>query len=186
MGSARNDAPSDELMWLQGLIEVERNNLQGANAALSQIRKMLDASSITAMNYKPAYKYWLHLLARTRAAENRDQEAAQAMSDLKWIKNKLGYWSTPHDRAFFMDAVGGIYESIDSSEEAEAAYRDALQYNPHFGPARLHLARLLQNTGRRPDARQELDVFLAEWNEADREAPEIVTANLMLQELEGN
>jgi tetratricopeptide (TPR) repeat protein len=186
MGSARNDAPSDELAWVRGLIELERRNPAGANAALAQLRKMLDASSISAMNYKPVYKYWLHLLARIRASENRHAEAAQAMSDLKWVKDKLGYWSTPHDRAFLMDAIGSIYETIDSTADAEGAYRDALQYNPHYGLAHFHLARLLYESGRRPDARRELDVFLSEWKDADNDAPEVVAAQGLLQALSGN
>jgi hypothetical protein len=108
------------------------------------------------------------------------------MSDLKWVKDKLGYWSTPHDRAFLMDAIGSIYETIDSTADAEGAYRDALQYNPHYGLAHFHLARLLYESGRRPDARRELDVFLSEWKDADNDAPEVVAAQGLLQALSGN
>ncbi len=149
--------------------------------ALAQMRKMLDANSITAMNFKPSYKYWLHLLAEIRAAEGRTAEAAQAVNDLKWVRDKLGYWSTPHDRAFFMDEIGAVCERIKAPAEAEQAYRDALAYNPHFGLARFHLARFLAASGRLPEAERELKAFQEEWRGADRDAPEIVAAATLLE-----
>jgi len=39
------NAPNDELVWLKGLIELQRKNLPAANTALAQLRKMLDAGS---------------------------------------------------------------------------------------------------------------------------------------------
>ena len=72
--SPKNE-PGDELTWLNGLIELERKNLGGASQALEQLRTALDAGSVTATNYKPVYKYWLHLLACVRAAEGRRDEA---------------------------------------------------------------------------------------------------------------
>ena len=171
-----SDAPHDELVWLKGLIELERRDLPAANAALAQLRKMLDASSITAMNYKPAYKHWLHLLASIRAAEGKRDEALLAIKDLEWVKDKLGYWSTPYDHAFFMDCIGLIFERLDSPQDAERSYRDALAYNPRYAPAHLHLARLMLGTGRKAEARSELDQFEVLWATADPTAPEIAAA----------
>ncbi len=180
MGSARNDAPSDELVWMKGLIDLDRKDLPAARAALAQMKQMLDASSITAMNFKPSYKYWLHLRAEIQAAEGNVAEAAQAVADLKWVRDKLGYWSTPHDRAFFMDEIGAVCEQTKALREAEQSYRDALAYNPHFGLAHYHLARFLAANGRRPEAERELRMFFEEWRGADKDAPEIVAAGTLL------
>jgi serine/threonine protein kinase/Tfp pilus assembly protein PilF len=183
VGSVQYDAPYDELIWISGMIELDRANAQAAHRALAQLRSILDSNQITAMNYKPAYKYYLHLQARLLAQEGRIQEAKAAINDLKWIKIKLGYWSTPYDRAFFMDAIGQVLEDIKQKPEAEQSYREALAYNPHYALARFHLARLLKARGSLAEARRELDSFLADWRTADSDAVELIKAGQTLDQL---
>ena len=134
------------------------------------------------MNYKPAYKYWLHLLARIQAQEGKYQDAAATINDLKLIKSKLGYWSTPYDRAFFFDAIGQIYEKIKQPLDAEQACREALSYNPHYAFARYHLARLLRSRGAVADARREFESFLTDWQNADSDNPELAEARREVSE----
>jgi tetratricopeptide (TPR) repeat protein len=183
VGSLQYDAPQDELIWMTGMIELDRGKLPAARRALVRLRSILDANSISAMNYKPAYKFWLHLLARILAREGKNQEAAAALNDLIWIKDKLGYWSTPYDRTFFLDAVGRIYEEMKRPQEAEKAYREALSFNPHYAFARLRLARLLKARGAAAEARRELETFLSEWRDADPDTKEFVEARQLLKSL---
>ena len=89
-GSVQYDAPHDELIWLKGLIEIERQNMPAARQALGQLRAILHSGSINAMNYKPAYKYYLHLLAKISAEDGKIHEATIAINDLKWIKVETG------------------------------------------------------------------------------------------------
>ncbi len=170
MQNGKSDAPNDELIWLQGMIELARGNLQGATGALSGLRRMLDANSITATNYKPAYKYWLHLLAWLQALNGNEAASVAAVNDLVWVKDKLGYWSTPYDRAFFMDSVGRLFERLGRPQQAEAAYRDALSYNSGFAFARFHLAGLLKKAGRTAEAETEEKAFRTAWARADADA----------------
>jgi len=174
VGSVQYDSPHDELIWIRGLIELERKNLPAARRALGQLRNILHSGEINTMNYKPAYKYHLHLLAKIAAEEGKKQEAAAALGDLKWIKSKLGYWSTPYDQAFFFDAMGQVYEKIRQMPDAEQAYTSALSYNPHYGLARFHLAKLLKNKGETVAARREMETFLAAWQKADPDSAEII------------
>jgi serine/threonine protein kinase/tetratricopeptide (TPR) repeat protein len=176
LGPVQYDAPHDELIWMTGMIELRRHDLPAARRALGQLRGILDSNLITAMNYKPAYKYYLHLLAWISAEEGRIQEAAAAINDLKYIKFKLGYWSTPYDRAFFFDAIGQIYEEMKQPADAEQAYRDGLAYNPHYALSQLHLARLLKAKGSFADARSELEAFWTEWQRADPDTVETIEA----------
>jgi serine/threonine protein kinase/tetratricopeptide (TPR) repeat protein len=179
--SVQYDAPHDELTWLKGLIEVDRQNMPAARQALAQLRTILHSGSINAMNYKPAYKYYLHLLAKIAAEDGKIHEATIAINDLKWIKAKLGYWSTPYDQAFFLDAIGQICEKIGRLPEAEQAYRDALTYNPHYGLARFHFAKLLKDKGSLQDAQREVEAFLTDWNQADPDLLEVVEARNILK-----
>ncbi len=180
VGRVQYDAPHDELLWLNGVIELDRQNLSAARRALAQLRNILDSNSISAMNYKPAYKYWLHLRLNILTQEGKLQDAAAAINDLEWIKTKLGYWSTPFDRAFFTDAIGQAYQKMEQLGEAEQAYRDALSYNPNYGLARFHLAMLLRNSGSHSDAKREMQAFLTGWHNADPELPEIQEARRFL------
>jgi serine/threonine protein kinase/tetratricopeptide (TPR) repeat protein len=184
LGSVQYDAPHDELVWILGMIELERHNLPAAHRALKQLRSILDTNSITAMNFKPAYKYWLHLHAWILAEEGRTQEAAASINDLKWIKSKLGYWSTPYDLAFFFDAIGRICETMKKPADAEQSYRDGLAYNPHYALCRFHLARLLFGRGALMDARREMETFWKDWQGADPDVPEVIEARQITAKLQ--
>ena len=178
-----SDAPHDELVWLRGLIELGRKNRTGANAALAQLREMLDANSINDRNYKPAYKHYLHLLACIMTDEGKKDQAVAAIKDLEYVKEKLGYWSTLYDYAFMMDSVGQLYEMLNSPQDAEQSYRDALGYNAKYALAHFHLGRLLLESGRNLEARDELGQFRGQWATADTNAPEIMAAAQMLKAL---
>jgi len=182
-GAAQYDSPHDELIWMNGLIQVDLHNLPAARNALGQLRNLLDSNLISATNYKPAYKYYQHLLALILVDEGKNQEAETAINDLKWIKSKLGYWSTPYDRAFFFDAIGQIYEKMRLLPDADQAYRDALSYNPHYALAHFHLGRLLKTRAAQPEARTELEDFLAEWRDADPSALEVIEARRFIGQL---
>jgi len=183
-GSVQYDAPHDELIWKSGLIQLKRKNVPAARTALNQLHNILQSNLISAMNYKPAYKYYLHLLAALSADEGKLQDAAAAINDLKWIKSKLGYWSTPYDQAFFFDAIGQIYERMKQPREAEQAYRDALAYNQHYALASFHLAKLLKSAGSPSDSRTEMNKFLAEWQDADPDAAEVIEAKEIVAQLD--
>jgi serine/threonine protein kinase/tetratricopeptide (TPR) repeat protein len=183
VGSVQYDSPHDELIWIKGLLSLEKHDLPAARHALRQLRSIVDSNEITAMNFKPVYKYSLHLLATILAQEGRVQEAAAAINDLKWIKVKLGYWSTPYERAFFFDSIGRIYEHMNQPANAELTYREALSYNPHYALARFHLARLLKSQGSLTAARGEMETFLDEWQGADSDAAEYIEARQFLSRL---
>jgi eukaryotic-like serine/threonine-protein kinase len=183
LGSVQYDAPHDELIWIIGMSELQRHNLPGARRALGQLRGILDSNLIGTMNYKPAYKYYLHIQAWLLAEEGRLSEAAAVINDLKWIKDKLGYWSTPYDCAFFFDAIGQIYEKMKQPADAQRAYQDSLAYNPHYMLSRTHLARLLKSQGSQDAARQEMKIFLKDWQGADSDSPESIEAKKILSGL---
>jgi serine/threonine protein kinase/tetratricopeptide (TPR) repeat protein len=183
-GSVQYDAPHDELIWERGIIQLKLQNMPAARSALNQLRNILHSNLITAMNYKPAYKYYLHLLAAISAEEGKTQEAAAAIDDLKYIESKLGYWSTPYNKAFFFDAIGQILEKMKQLPDAEKAYHQALSYNPHYGLARFHLAKLLKNNNSLDAARQEMQAFLTDWQKADPDCIEMIEARQIVAQLQ--
>ena len=177
---AQYDVPYDELIWIRGMIAIELRNLPKAHAELERLRGIIDLGAISAANYKPAYKYWLHLNAAILAAEGggtgKKAEAVAMLNDLKFIRNKLGYWSTPYDYAFFMDAAGLAYEKMNLTQPAEDSFREAIAYNQNFPAAHLHLAMLLLRKGEHEEARAEIELFRSIWKDDDRVFPETALA----------
>jgi len=73
-------------------------------------------------------------------------------------------------------------------EKAEAAFRKALEIDPHFTNARLDLARVLIASGRAADARRELQHILDEkspQNVADWTVKDAPRARQLLESLKG-
>jgi serine/threonine protein kinase/tetratricopeptide (TPR) repeat protein len=180
LGAVQYDSPRDELIWIIGINELQLHNLPEARRALGQLKDILDSGFIGTMNFKPAYKYYLHLQAWLLAEEGRNSEAAAAINDLKWIKDKLGYWSTPYDCAFFFDAIGQIYEKMKQPEDAQNAYQDSLKYNPQYALSHIHLAHLLLSRGSLDAARREIKLFLEDWQEAEPDTVESIEARKIL------
>jgi tetratricopeptide (TPR) repeat protein/tRNA A-37 threonylcarbamoyl transferase component Bud32 len=180
IGSFQNDAPIEELIWMNGLIELERNNVSAARQSLKHLKEILEINNINNQNYKQPLKFYLHLSALIFAHDGKIQEAKEKIADIEWIKEKLGYWSTAYDYAFFYDAIGQIYETLHQMGDAERSYREALSYNSHYALARFHLARLLEGQGSKEDARFELELFLEDWKEADPDVRELVEARKIL------
>ena len=175
-GASDDDAPNDELAWLQGLAAIDAGRPAEARAALARLRRVVDLRGLTENNYKPAFKYWLHLSAALAVHDRRSGDARDALARLEAIPEKLGYWSTVYDKAFFFDAIGQLDERLGDVTRADAAYATAIAYNPHFAMARLHQAQLLRGAGRTADARRQAESFLEEWRGADADAPGIATA----------
>ena len=115
----------------------------------------------------------MHLAALVNAAEGRRAEAAARLDDLEHVRQKLGYWGTPYDQAFFLDEIGRVRESLGDAVRAERNYRDALAYNPHYALAGYRLGMLLRSAGKSDEARRELAAFADEWKDADPAVPEL-------------
>ncbi|MEJ2244604.1 MAG: protein kinase [Acidobacteriota bacterium] len=181
LGILQSDSPLDELLWVAGNIDIERNNLTEARRSLERLGEILTNNSIKPVeNYKPAYKYFKHLSARILAREGDIEGALDKIEDLRWISEKLGYWGTVYDFAFFFDAIGQVYEEVNELEKAEGSYTEALEYNENYTLARFHLSRLLQSNGMAEEARQEMKKVLADWQDADPDMPELVEAHQIM------
>jgi tetratricopeptide (TPR) repeat protein len=177
-GPKSTESPTEELLWLQGLIDVARGHVARAQVPLARLEQMVTGRTpaVTGNNFRPVYKHYLHLDAVVRAARGETMEARHQLEEIAWLRNKLGYWGTPYDAAFFLDEIGRVAERIGAQNDAEKWYRDALAYNGHYAPARLHLASLLQKTRRPDQAKSELATFSEEWKLADADGPEAQTA----------
>jgi serine/threonine protein kinase/tetratricopeptide (TPR) repeat protein len=182
-GGGEYDDRRIELTWLQGMAHLEIGDLGSARAALAKLEKAIDAKSINETNYKPMYKFALLLRMRIRAEEGKPEEVEKEISDLSWIKDKLGYWASPYDQAFCFDVAGTAFEKLGRRSQAEDAYRSALAYNGNFPLAHFHLGRLLLSEGDRTKAREQFQILLDKWEGADPDVPELTAARQDLKKL---
>jgi tetratricopeptide (TPR) repeat protein len=84
---------------------------------------------------------------------------------------------------------GDIHEKAGSPDEALAAFRRVVANAAYLGTnavvpaARLRLARLLLKRGDTADARQQLDLLLAQWRTADTELPMLTEAKALREQI---
>jgi eukaryotic-like serine/threonine-protein kinase len=179
------ESPVEELLWIRGLAELRRGRIAAARSSLAKLEQALraGASPVTANNFKPVFKHWLHLRAACAAAEHETDQAMEALESLAAIQTRLGYWGTPYDAAFFLGEIARLAESLGRTVEAERWLREALAYNSHMGPARLQLAALLARGRKTSEAREELGRFMDEWRDADPDSPEFASAAALTRAL---
>lgn len=80
----------------------------------------------------------------------------------------------------FEDTLGDVLAASGRNAEAIDEYRRILRGNPNRARTRYKLALVLDAAGHREDARRELQRFVAVWEQADADAPELVEAKRRL------
>jgi hypothetical protein len=114
------------------------------------------------------------------ARDGHPAEAAAALQNLLSISTRL------RELNFF---IGGFREEAGDLDGAIAAYRmttDSLTFigtNPIIPLSRLRLAKALMKKGDSAGAKQQLDVLLTQWKDADTEFPALVEAKTLRAQL---
>ncbi|MBV9494369.1 MAG: tetratricopeptide repeat protein [Acidobacteria bacterium] len=80
----------------------------------------------------------------------------------------------------FEDTLGDVLAASGRNAEAIDEYRRILRINPNRARTRYKLALVLEAAGHREESRAELQRFLAIWENADADAPELVDAKRRL------
>lgn len=80
------------------------------------------------------------------------------------------------------DCLANAYLELGRFDEAAAEYHRILKLNPNYPLARFYLAQALKQKGLKEEARIEYQKFLAIWNEADPDIPEIIAARKIIDE----
>jgi tetratricopeptide (TPR) repeat protein len=174
------DPTYQDLVWLKGLVLLEKDDRTGAQAQLAKLQRAVNRDGVTATKYQPVLKYSLHLEAMIAATAGQLAACSEAIGRLLHLEEKMGYWGAPLDRSYFLDSAGCLYERLRLKRDAEALYRSALSYNGNYAISRFHLGKLLMEQNREREAAPYLRSFLDSWGEADRDMREVQEAGTLL------
>lgn len=169
---SHTDFTLEELLWVYGLASFYARSDGQLDKALEPLAKMVEENELGPGNFRPAYKFWLHLKAAAAALGGSSDEVRSLLQDLEFLGPKLSYWATPFDKALFLTEMARIAEYVNDANLAERLYREALAFNPNFSWAELGLARICASDGRWKESGDLLTHFETAFTTADVDAPE--------------
>lgn len=160
-----------ELHWTAAIIYFKKGEMEKGCQQAMWMKKIIEKNHIGPENYFPIYKYYLHAMAECRLSKG-DKEGLNFYDKLMKIKNKLGYWTTPYERAYFTAQKAFAELRLGMLRRARATIEDGLSYNPNHPlllQARILLLKKegnLQEAERRID---ELESFYRSYPSADED-----------------
>ena len=162
-----------EPSWILPLIALER----GATVDTAAFEKFSSAKSQYSnrgARNKQRFDFYLrglHLLKTGKTDEAIDNfKEAVRRSPLIWNIDS------------YEDCLADAYLQTGRFDEAVAEYERILLLNPNYPLAKFNLARIFKSKGEIDKAKDLYRQFLAAWNEADADVPEIIEAKKFLGE----
>jgi len=140
--ATRMDESSILPFWLTGVAAARRKNGPLLASTIARLNRKIDAYRVNGSNYFPVLKFSLHL-QMLQAALRRDRNSAWTlMEEGVRIRNKMGYWSSMFDQAYFLDQYAAVAIELGDRSQAQRLLEMALAYNPNYPPAKSRLAGL--------------------------------------------
>ena len=139
--------------WFQGVMAAEKGDMKPLQASIDVLEKRIQKHLVNATNYFPLLKFSLHL-KMLKAALQRDSEALQRLVEegLR-IKNRMGYWYSMFDQAFFLEEYARLLVQQHNNARALSLLDEALAYNPGHAGALIRKSSLLAQANRQEEAR---------------------------------
>ena len=109
-----------------------------------------------------------HLVAgEIHAAQGRTERAIEEMRSAVALQDSLRYAEPPAFHYPVRQSLGAVLLEAGHAREAEAAYRQDLEHNPHNGWSLFGLAKALSDQGRHEEAEEAERRFQRAWQSAD-------------------
>jgi tetratricopeptide (TPR) repeat protein len=122
----------------------------------------------------------LDLRANIKSLQGKDEEAVQLFQKAIGKEKELGYSEPPHFYRPEQESLGDAYLRTHQWEKASKAFDQALKQRPKSGHALYGLAQSYAMAGDAPKARAAYQDFLASWQHADADLPQINQAKFWL------
>ncbi len=128
--------------WLSGVAAARRKDAPLLASTIARLNKKIDAYQVNGSNYFPILKFSLHLQLLQAALRKDRNTAWNLMEEGVRIRNKMGYWSSMFDRAYFLDQYAAVAVELGDKSQARRLLEMVLAYNPNYPPAKSRLASL--------------------------------------------
>lgn len=160
-----------ELHWTAAIIYFQKGEVEKGCEEAKWMKEIIEKNNIGPENYFPIYKYYLHAMAECRLRKG-DREGLKFYDRLLEIKDKLGYWTTPYERAYFTAQKALAELKLGMLKQARATIEDGLSYNPnhpHLLEARILLLKKEGNLSEAERRIDELESFYRSYPQADED-----------------
>jgi tetratricopeptide (TPR) repeat protein len=118
-------------------------------------KKIID-NNVSATNYFPIYKFYVHLRAIEGLLENDVNKVLINVEEGRRMRNKMGYWGSLYDLTFFFNQYAAILIRQQQFDKALSFLNEALSYNPDSPCCRLSLAEIYLQKQEKEKAQEEL------------------------------
>lgn len=136
------DDLSNQPFWLSGLIAARKGDLRNLDGMLQMMERKVIANKVNATNYFRIYKFYIHLKMIKAYLKGDEIEAVKYITEGRRIQNKMGYWYSMFDMAFFFNEYAQILIGLKKWDEALEFLQSVMAYNPSYASSRLKLAHI--------------------------------------------
>ena len=144
--------------WLSGLIAYKQNKPAQLAEAMSFLKKSVDNYKLGPNKYFPVYKFYRHLCAMDSVLKKSNLLKEIVDEASKDIKDKMGYWTSKFNAAYFLTEYAGLLFEASTSASQDRALdllKTVKEYNDSYAPAHILRAKILLVGGKMEEARQE-------------------------------
>jgi serine/threonine protein kinase/tetratricopeptide (TPR) repeat protein len=150
------DESSNLPFWLLGVIAADEGDLQRLRDQIAVMEKKIIDNNVSATNYFPIYKFYVHLRAIEGLLENDVNKVLINVEEGRRMRNKMGYWGSLYDLTFFFNQYAAILIRQQQFDKALSFLNEALSYNPDSPCCRLSLAEIYLQKQEKEKAQEEL------------------------------
>ncbi len=128
--------------WLTGVAAARRKDARLLASTIARLNQKIETYHVNGSNYFPILKFSLHLQLLQAALRKDRNTAWNLIEEGVRIRNKMGYWSSMFDLAFFLDQYAAVAFELGDQSQSGRLLDMVLAYNPNFPPAKARLAAL--------------------------------------------
>jgi tetratricopeptide (TPR) repeat protein len=155
--------------WLTGVIAYRKGDAKTLGAMIKLMEKKISSGGVTATNYFPIYKLYIHLKILEGGLEGNADKVLSGVAEGQRIKRKMGYWDSIFNLSFFFDAYAAVLIRMGKTPEALALLEEAVAYNPGFASTRVNLAKIYLEGRETEKARGEVQAAQELLRDADKD-----------------
>ena len=153
------------------LVALDAPKTAEAADLLAQARRIVEKHSVGEENYFTFFKFYLHAKAEVEIASGKVEEGLATYKRLAALGVRLGYWTPPFERAFFLSRKSMAELRAGRTEAAAVTVAEGLAYNGKHPDLRLAEIAVLRRRGEEAASERldELREFYSSYPEADAE-----------------
>ena len=153
--SGRLDEAPNLPFWLAGVLAAQSGDRKALHENVARLGFKIVMNGVSATNYFPIYKLFLHLKTLEALAEKDTEEALKNIEEGRRIKDKMGYRSSIFHLPFFLSAFADTLIKLDRPGDTLPLLSEVKQYQDNYPLSHILMAKIHLSQGNRIQAMDE-------------------------------